>query len=442
MVKTDKTLVSLVEAQLATVPRRLISDLIRRKIQESGVVMPADVEARLLDHFFSGKTEPFRWDGGPDASISLAITEDDLQEAKGKIKKILSLLPEAVNNASDRTADDILKRSNRQWPDERIHQFIEMEEFKDNLEARWGSALNALRLMLTISRQIGAEFHKSLRKGKPSVLRGVLSRLHIRSCQVVDEIIVLLETGHADGALARWRTLHEMTVVGTMLNEFGEEVAKRYVAHQAVEAKRANDEYAASSVLLGFSPLPKRDQARIEAGFKDVIAQYGASFGTPYGWAVPFLQAGTKPTFRDLEKAAGKSAMRSYYKMASHNVHAGPRGLFYTLSSIGNPSGLVAGASNAGLDEPGRLTALAFTQVIFLLFRAPFSLKDTINMKFLVKLRDQAIRAFERAGSKLERDEKTHQKKLAAKRSSRIQRKPSAKRSPTRRPRRDHIAES
>ena len=234
---------------------------------------------------------------------------------------------------------------------------------------------------------------------------------------------MLLETGHADGAIARWRTLHEITVVGTLLNEFGEEAATRYVDHQHVEAKRANDEYAASSVLLGFSPMPKRDQARIEANFKDLIGKYGASFGTPYGWAVSFLQVGNKPSFRDLERAAGKSAMRSYYKMASHNVHAGPRSIFYTLSSLGDPSGLVAGASSAGLDEPGRLTALAFTQVIFLLFRKPFSLNDAINMKLLVKLRDQAIRAFERAGRKLEKDEKAHQKKLAAKRSSRTQRK-------------------
>ncbi len=428
MPKANKFLHSLVEEQLAAVPRRLLEDVIRRKIKAGGVDMPAAIEARLMDHIFSGSKERFYWDGGPDGSLDLTVTDAELEEVRAKLERIPSLLPDVVAGATDKTAGDILKRFNRQWPDEHVHQILEFQDFRENLEARWGKALDSLRLMLTIGRQIGAEFHKKLRKGKPSILSGTISRLHIRACQATDEIITLLETGHADGALARWRTLHEIAVVGTVLTDFGEDIAEQYVEHQKVEVKRGNDEYIACSALLGFPPLPSRDQRRIEAQFQAVIKKYGSPFGTPYGWAVPFLRAGKKPTFRDLETAAGRAALRSYYKLASYNVHAGPRGLFYSISSVGNPSGIVAGVSNAGLDEPGRLTALVFTQIQFMLFREPFTLEDTLRMQTLVKLRDQTIRAFEKAGRRLFRDETAHQKALGKMREQRKHRRTKRKR--------------
>ncbi|WP_217430933.1 DUF5677 domain-containing protein [Sphingomonas bacterium] len=57
------------------------------------------------------------------------------------------------------------------------------------------------------------------------MLNDTMLHLHARACQVVFEIITLMENGLADGAMARWRTLHEITVVATILAEHGEELA-------------------------------------------------------------------------------------------------------------------------------------------------------------------------------------------------------------------------
>jgi len=79
---------------------------------------------------------------------------------------------------------------------------------------------------------------------KKKQLRSILIRLLTRGCQVTDEIICLLENGFADGAMARWRTLHEIA-----------DIAKRYVDHQAVESKRKLDKYLACYKDFGYKPL-------------------------------------------------------------------------------------------------------------------------------------------------------------------------------------------
>ena len=56
---------------------------------------------------------------------------------------------------------------------------------------------------------------------------------------MADEIICLLENGFADGAMARWRTLHEIAIVAIVLSKHGEDIAQGYLDHQAVESKRA-----------------------------------------------------------------------------------------------------------------------------------------------------------------------------------------------------------
>jgi hypothetical protein len=87
----------------------------------------------------------------------------------------------------------------------------------------------------------------------------------VRACQVTDEIACLLENGFADGAMARWRTLHEIAMVAAVISQHGEAIAERYLAHQFVESKRAMDKYLACYKQLGYGPLPLREQKKFSA---------------------------------------------------------------------------------------------------------------------------------------------------------------------------------
>lgn len=301
----------------------------------------------------------------------------------------------------------MLTRYKREWKKYRPYEELEFANFQSNLQDRWGEGLDHLRMLLELSRDVGQEYYERFRRSKSQKnrhLRNVLICLHIRACQVTSEIIALMENGYADGAMARWRTLHEITVVATVIAEGGNTLAERYLAHEAVEAKRAMDEYARCHAPLGYKPLSRRDLRQVAAAYDAVLLRFGRDFREQHGWAADHV-GNKKPNFSDLEAAAGRAAMRSYYKMASYNVHASPKGISYRIGTIDDPSLLIAGATNAGLEEPGQNTAFSLTQITALLFGPKWKLDDLARMQAMVSLRDEIPDALLRAARKLRRDE-------------------------------------
>jgi hypothetical protein len=270
-------------------------------------------------------------------------------------------------------------------------------------------------MLLTIAHEIGNEIAKEHSESPDSKKRmqpGTLVRLHARSCQVVAEIVTLLENGYADGAMARWRTLYEIGVVARIIAEGGEDIAKRYVEHRAIEAKSELEEYQQCCVILGYKPISKQNAKRIERRYAEAIRKFGSEFKSQYGWALPYLRRSRPrpgknwtPAFRDLEVAAGRAAMRSHYKLACHNVHAGPHSIFFRLGLLGDNSVLLAGPSNAGFVEPGQNAALTLTQITTLLLAENHDLDTIVWMNVLVELCGDVSRALVRADTKLRRDE-------------------------------------
>lgn len=57
-----------------------------------------------------------------------------------------------------------------------------------------------------------------------------LTLLHARGCLVALEVHGLLRTGHAAGAQAQWRTLHELAVVAFLLGSYNAEAEPQSVA--------------------------------------------------------------------------------------------------------------------------------------------------------------------------------------------------------------------
>ena len=205
--------------------------------------------------------------------------------------------------------------------------------------------------------------------------------------------------------MALWRTLYEVGVVAAVIADGGEDLARRYVEHEVVESKLAMEEYARCHVALGFKPVSNRERKRVERAFAAVVKKYGADFGKPYGWAADSLKR-KKVTFRDLEDAAKRSAMRSYYKMASYNVHSDTaKSIFWRLGVIGDQSIIVAGATDAGFAEPAQNAAITLVQITALLLSERISSLDVmIQLRALSMMRDEILDAFMRAERELKRD--------------------------------------
>ena len=222
-------------------------------------------------------------------------------------------MPALVEDFAERISKKTLRDLKKSWTEEQRLQQVDLVGFRERMEETWGKPLGQLRMLLTIAREWCGEAHReadvSSTKGK-SPLKKLMVRFLVRSCQVTDEIICLLENGFADGAMARWRTLHEIGVVAAVISKFGDDIAERYLAHQAVESRRTMKKYMDCCVDLGYKPVGARDVKKIEMRYDTAIARYGDTLKSDYGWAAHHLKK-ARPYFVDLGRGRPRQDARS-----------------------------------------------------------------------------------------------------------------------------------
>jgi hypothetical protein len=203
--------------------------------------------------------------------------------------------------------------------------------------------------------------------------------------------------------MARWRTLHEIAVVAFFIKEHGEDLARRYADHQAVESFRAAKDYRACAEQLGYELMTQLEFDEIRRAHDAVVCRYGDPFKKQYGWAADALRSG-QPSLRDIERAAGLSHLRAHYRLASHNVHANPKGVFFELGLLEEADVLLAGPSNAGLTDPGHGAAISLLHVSVAQGLIRPSLDSLVGLRILCKLTDEVGEAFGAVHQQLEQD--------------------------------------
>ncbi len=77
-----------------------------------------------------------------------------------------------------------------------------------------------------------------------SRLANALLMLHARTCLVASELETMIRCGYADGAAARWRTLHEMAVT---------------IAVASIQVRESKDMCAAGTGRASRIHLPRSD---------------------------------------------------------------------------------------------------------------------------------------------------------------------------------------
>ena len=215
----------------------------------------------------------------------------------------------------------------------------------------------------------------------------------------------MLENGLADGALARWRTLYEVGIVASLIDIHGDNIAQRYLDHDCVAMKRSLDNELQHDGSNSASSVSKRMQREINKEYSEVVSTYGNEFKSNYGWASHHLGK-NNPTFQQLELAAGENALPPTYKWASFKIHASVSGLIRNLGNLSEDVPTLAGASNAGIEEPAINTADSLTQITGLLYGRCNRLEDMVVLTTLCRLRDQVTKECAKAARKLRREVK------------------------------------
>lgn len=236
---------------------------------------------------------------------------------------------------------------------------LNADEFNKRNNLKWKEGFQKLEMLRQISIEAGMEFQKhflSIPEYETDPLLGVLMRQHANACRITGEIILLLKGGYPDGAIARWRSLFEVSITCLVINKYGRDAAIDYIRHGKVKAVEGMEEYQKTAKEMNLQPYDDHVLSAAVA-LKDQITDGESHFH----WAKKY--AG----FSKLEKLRediGLGKWSHNYKLASRNVHADYCEMLSLFAmSEAKQDMLLVGQSNSGMVEPAHMTAITLAQI-------------------------------------------------------------------------------
>ncbi len=278
-----------------------------------------------------------------------------------------------------------------------------MKQFRERLFETWQCPLKRLDGLLYMCMETVDEVRKDAIQHPYRLTNklNVTTRLHARCVQVGNEISHLLHGGFADGAFARWRTLHETSVITKFLCQGDEDLSTRFSDYQSVFRLKAATHYNEHNELQ-FPPITAEELAQLNIEQKSVIDKYEPSFAKGGGWASKALgksansKADTK--FYEIESFVELSYLKNHFSFASQYVHAGIDSIGFKLgTSMSKRDILLTGPSNEGLIEPIQCASLSLTHATTALIEAFSNEEGLVKIELLrlwhETLKDEVVRA-------------------------------------------------
>ena len=267
---------------------------------------------------------------------------------------------------------------------------------KEN-SGHWQKGFDVLELMVELCFEVGSSISKRLEGvgfDDKGILFDVLIRLHAKACLVSKEILCLLKNGFADGAHARWRALHEITVTALFISKNGSDIAEKFYFHSIVDSYKGASQHKQYSSRLQAAPPSEEDLENLKVEYDRALERFGADFSSPYGWAHRALNK-KKVSFSDIEKSVNYDHWRPYYKWASQNIHSNAKTITSSLGGDGLVDDvLLAGSSFFGLVDPAHSMAISLAQITTVLLSQNPNIDGVIKMKIVHSLCDEVGHVF------------------------------------------------
>jgi len=192
--------------------------LVKEKMKKYGIELTKQQEKKLILQLQEHGLEEFSFEANRhqkallkklgNKNLLLDFQQSDLDALQNQII-------DAVSHAGIETTEWLSDKLVKEWKQQSksILKEIKSErhKFLDYHNKVWEKPLDLLDALISLSLELGSEFSQKFNSATSSdsdIILHVLTRLHARGCQVSSEILTLLRGGFADGAHARWRTLH------------------------------------------------------------------------------------------------------------------------------------------------------------------------------------------------------------------------------------------
>ena len=310
-----------------------------------------------------------------------------------------------IQDLDDPITENMLAMIKKDAPSTFLQEEREVRrQFEKSLRNHWQRPLDLLELFIILATKVGDDFSRQFRNEdarSDDYTFEALTRLHAKACQISHEVLTLLNSGLADGAHARWRSLHEIAVVSSLIGEHGQELAERYLRHDTVQRYKLVCEFQKYANRNNEEPIPQEALDSLKTERDKLVSRFGDEFKRDYGWAAEVTKS-KNPTMREIEKQVRLDHVRPSYKQASDNVHPNSHGAYHRLG-LGSDSNkvLLAGRSIVGLTYPGHSTAKSLTLTTITLLMTRPTLYNIAVSNILPKLGNEVGEAFLEAHQKV-----------------------------------------
>lgn len=283
--------------------------------------------------------------------------------AKGKsVEEAVALGREVIQSSIPEILRTTISALDQSQPEMLRVARLDQAAFERRNLRRWQKSFALADTVAKLAEEIGENFNQHHRpiavQEKDFVFEAVV-RLHARSLLIGREALHLCKGGFADGALSRWRSLHECKVIASFIAEHGQETALRYLASFECASLKAANELNKVVGLPGYDEgFTAEEVDFMERRVGEICAELGPEMRHDYGWASRVLGK-AKPTFANIEEAAGFAYERPRYRWASQHTHASSRPPNKLLGTVEAAEAIhLVGASNSGMIDPLQFVAL------------------------------------------------------------------------------------
>lgn len=339
-------------------------------------------EGRLTDKFFLIELED-----AFHSTLKELLKNSDLDEDQHA-----EMIESAILEVRSKLAATFLKKLRRNAPKMLRERRSQLAGFEKRNFRRWRKAFDLFEMMVVMAEELGENNDAALRaqaQQEQDYKFEALAQLHPRAVLVSREILCLLKGGFPDGALARWRSLHELTVTGIFIAKQDQAIALNYLASFNFRSLRAAKQYNEHAERANLEPFTDEDIADLENACNAVEQQIDRRLKKDFDWAHPAITT-QNITFHDIEKNVGMDHWRPRYRWASQHTHAGHRPADRMLGLVESKSPvLLVGPSNSGFTDPLHMTAISLVQMttIFLLHAA--NVDRLVHAEMLLQLSDE-----------------------------------------------------
>jgi hypothetical protein len=190
-----------------------------------------------------------------------------------------------------------------------------------------------------------------------------IAHIFPRALLVTQEIICLLKGGFPDGALARWRSLHELNVTAMYIAEQGEVAAVPYLLSFHFAARRAAHQMNEYSDRANIQRFSDEDLKAFDLRCEKAEELIGRKIEKDKFGEWPAITR-THTTFAAIEKYVDMDHWRPRYKWASTHTHAYHRPVDKLLGMVEAKEDMhLIGPSNSGFVDPFQMSAISLAQI-------------------------------------------------------------------------------